>query len=240
MSMRQGFNFVPKILNVNRKPGQPKKKRKVTLVFDEDKRKEYLCGFRKRKLERKLKAKQEIEAQWKEEKKRIKKEAQEKFKKLVSQRDVPELEELLSQHEYETDGKSVSILELNINQLTQSANWIGENKPTYEEVSENDEESDEEEEDVVPGMELKRKKSKIVDDEDESKVNLSKKERSRAIQKETLQSRMKNQVFLRKQKMLRMKNKKLAIREKMRKGQSVKDTKGKKRSKKLSRGRTSE
>lgn len=128
----------------------------------------------------------------------------------------------------------MSILELNINQLTQSANWIGENKPTYEEASENDEESDEEEDDVVPGMELKRKKSKIIDDAD-NKVNLSKKERSRAIQKETLQSRMKNQVFQRKQKMLRNKNKKLAIREKMRKDRSVKDTKGKKRNKKFKR-----
>lgn len=36
---RPAVKGVPRILNVNRVPGQPKKRRKVTLVFDEAKRK---------------------------------------------------------------------------------------------------------------------------------------------------------------------------------------------------------
>ncbi|XP_017888046.2 nucleolar protein 12 [Ceratina calcarata] len=62
----------PKLLNVNRTPHRPKKRKKITLVFDETKRKEFLQGFRKRKLQRQQRAKEELQKQLKEEKKRIK------------------------------------------------------------------------------------------------------------------------------------------------------------------------
>ncbi|KAG8041015.1 hypothetical protein G9C98_002003 [Cotesia typhae] len=243
MSSRQGFKFVPQLLNVNRNKSQPIKKKKFTLVFDEEKRKEFLTGFRKRKLQRIQKAKEEFEAQCKEEKKRIRREAKENLKKLVSQRDIPELEELVSQTElkYEMQGKAVSILELDVNKLRQSDNWIGENKPTYEnDVIDNDDESDDEESTTVPGMELKTK-PKFVEEQSD-RLHLTKKELSRVVQKETLQKRKKNKIFQRKQKILRSKNRKMAIKEKIRKehlSERVKGrpVKGKKKNKKSSRSK---
>ncbi|CAH8839980.1 unnamed protein product [Trichobilharzia szidati] len=49
-----------------------KKRPKLTLIFDEEKRKEYLTGFRKRKLERKEKGRLAAEKQLKEEIKAVK------------------------------------------------------------------------------------------------------------------------------------------------------------------------
>ncbi|CAD6203469.1 GSCOCG00009777001-RA-CDS [Cotesia congregata] len=242
MSSRQGFKFVPQLLNVDRNKGQKVKRKKFTLVFDEEKRKEFLTGFRKRKLQRIQKAKEEFEAQCKEEKKRIRREAKENLKKLVSQRDIPELEELVAQteHKYEMQGKTVSILELDVNQLRQSDNWIGENKPTYEKDVIDNDDSDDEESTTVPGMELKTK-PKFVEEQSDG-LHLTKKELSRVVQKETLQKMKKNVIFQRKQKILRSKNRKMAIREKIRKerlSERVKGrpVKGKKKNKKSSRSK---
>lgn len=80
-----------------RKNKNQDRKKKISLVFDENKRKyekttnayfkinipllmrdiifrEFLCGFRKRKLERKKKAQEELQRMLKEEKRRIKQE----------------------------------------------------------------------------------------------------------------------------------------------------------------------
>jgi ribosomal RNA-processing protein 17 len=46
-------------------------KRKSELVFNEEKRKEFLTGFSKRKLQRKKKAQEEFKIKVKEEQKRI-------------------------------------------------------------------------------------------------------------------------------------------------------------------------
>lgn len=137
-------------------------------------------------------------------------------------------------------GKTVSILELDVNKLRQSDNWIGENKPTYEnDVIDNDE-SDDEESTTVPGMELKTK-PKFVEEKSDG-LHLTKKELSRVVQKETLQKMKKNKIFQRKQKILRSKNRKIAIKEKIRKerlSERVKGrpVKGKKKNKKSSRSK---
>ncbi|KAK0168134.1 hypothetical protein PV327_001965 [Microctonus hyperodae] len=196
---------VPRILNVNREPSRPKKKkRKITLVFDEAKRKEFLTGFHKRNVERREKAKEVLAAKLKAEKKRITEEAKAKFKTHLSQRDIPELEELLSKQEYETEGATVSILELNVEKLAQSANWIGDNKPCYEEdeaESEEDNDSEENNDDFVPGMELKEKKiKKSTEVEENIQPQLSKKAISKAIQKETLRRTHQSSLFKMKQK----------------------------------------
>jgi len=54
--------------------------------------------------------------------------ARESFKKLVvSQRPVPEVENLVSEN-YELENHSVSILELSASDLAEKNNWIGMNK----------------------------------------------------------------------------------------------------------------
>lgn len=53
---------------------------------------DFLTGFRKRKLQRKKKAQEDLEVQLKVERKRIRLEAKDALKKLVvSHRDIPEL-----------------------------------------------------------------------------------------------------------------------------------------------------
>ncbi|XP_015108381.1 nucleolar protein 12 [Diachasma alloeum] len=228
--MRPGVKGVPQLLNVDRQPGKPKKRRKITLVFDEEKRKDFLGGFHKRKLQRRQKAQEELKVKLKEEKKRIKQEARERFKTLVSQRDIPELEELLLKQEYETDGKTVSILELNVNDLAQSSNWIGENKPKYEEECNDEEEveeAEESEEQNVPGMELKPKKSKNTNENEETKPQLSKKSISKARQKETLKQTSRSKVFQLKQRLDRQRNKKLAKKVQFKQERAIKKAKGK-------------
>ena len=49
-----------------------KKQRKTEIVFDENKRRDFLTGFRKRKEERRKKAKEQYERELKEEIKRAK------------------------------------------------------------------------------------------------------------------------------------------------------------------------
>ena len=46
---------------------KPKKERKTEIVFDENKRRDFLTGFRKRKDERRKKAKEEFEKKLKDE-----------------------------------------------------------------------------------------------------------------------------------------------------------------------------
>ncbi|XP_044008448.1 nucleolar protein 12, partial [Aphidius gifuensis] len=223
---------VPRLLDVNRQPSKPTKKRKkINLVFDETKRKDYLTGFHKRKLQRRQKASDELKEKLREEKKRIKQEARDRFKNYVSQRDVPELEELLSKQEYEADGKTVSILELNVNELAQGANWIGENKPVYEhDNSEEEEEQTDEEDDPtsVPGMDLTTKKIKkpiVVVQKDKPKMD--QRDINKAVQKETKKQTGRSKVFLLKQRLDRQKNKKLAKKAQFQQERAIKNAKGK-------------
>ncbi|XP_063229479.1 nucleolar protein 12 [Bacillus rossius redtenbacheri] len=155
------------------------RKTKLHLVFDENARREFLTGFHKRKLERKRAAQEQLEKQLKDERKRLKQEARESYKKLVvSHKPIPELEEFESK-EYDLENHTVSILELSSNEMAKKNNWIGLNRVRYEEDKDDDDDagkdSDETEEDV-PGMELKceRDIKKILKKEATKKVKKSK------------------------------------------------------------------
>lgn len=131
----------PKLLNVDRTPHRPTKRRKkITLVFDEGKRREFLQGFRKRKLQRQQRAKEELQKQLKEEKKRIKREARELYEKLLSSRDVPQIqqqrreeEQVLAENFYETEEHTVNIVELNMQDLSRKNALMGDNNNNEEE-----------------------------------------------------------------------------------------------------------
>lgn len=210
----------PKLLNVNRIPSQPKKRRKITLVFDEKKRRDFLKGFHKRKLERKQKAQEKLKQQLKEERKKIKQGVQEYYKNLVSSRDIPEIQQLLSQHEYETEGHTISILELNVADLTENSTLIGENKGNVIAENNEKEESDNNSEcnEEIVGMSLNeknsttKKKTTILEETIENKLIKNEKDLKKAIKKATLKQVKKSKAFQRKQKVERQKNKKESMR----------------------------
>uniref|UniRef100_A0A1B6KDK6 Nucleolar protein 12 n=1 Tax=Graphocephala atropunctata TaxID=36148 RepID=A0A1B6KDK6_9HEMI len=137
------------------------RKTKLSIVFNEDARKDFLTGFHRRKMGRQKKAQEELKQFLKEEKKRIKKEAKDSLKKLVlSTRPIPELEHLHSE-EYELPNHSVSIVELSSSALESKNHWIGSNKVQYETDKEGGSDSDKEEEEGesnLLGMELKSEK----------------------------------------------------------------------------------
>ncbi|XP_012284169.1 nucleolar protein 12 [Orussus abietinus] len=203
----------PRKFDVNRIPGQPKKRRKITLVFDEEKRRDFLCGFHKRKVQRQKKAQEELKQQLKEEKKRIKRDAKEHFKSLVSNRDVPEVQELLSRKEYEMEGRTVSILEVNIGDLTQDNKWIGENKVSYESDHESKDEEETDDFEDVAGMELNRDRPSPVKPavtKPPKKFN-TEKDVKRVIKKTATKEIQKSKAFRLKQKLERTKNKKQSL-----------------------------
>lgn len=114
--------------DVNKREKKQKKRKNIILVFDEEKRRKFLGGFHKRKVQRQKKAEEELQKQLKEEKKRIKQNARERYKKLLSHRNVPELEKYLSAQEFETEEHTVSILEMDLDSLYEKDKCIGINK----------------------------------------------------------------------------------------------------------------
>ncbi|KAF3421786.1 hypothetical protein E2986_09911 [Frieseomelitta varia] len=231
----------PQLLNVNRTPSQPKKRKKITLVFDENKRREFLTGFRKRKLQRKQKAKEELQQQLKEERKRIKHEesiyiciililcdaiikyyflqTRERYKKLLSNRDIPEIQQLLSQQEYETEGHTISILELNTADLAEKNTLIGENKDINEVKSDEEEESDgnsKNDEEIV-GMALNENKqpTNLKENSKEKQIE-NRKDLKKVMKRAALKQVKKSKAFQQKQKMERQKSKKESIRKRRR------------------------
>ncbi|XP_065347822.1 nucleolar protein 12 [Cloeon dipterum] len=130
----QGKIFRPKKA-INRKS-------KVELVFDPDARRDFLTGFHKRKMARQKKAQEELAAELKAEKKRIKEEAKNLHNTMVvSHRPIPEVEELLGKEEtFDFEQHSVSIKELSTAVMADDNFWIGENRTSYET---NDDESNE-------------------------------------------------------------------------------------------------
>ncbi|KAL6267884.1 hypothetical protein P5V15_000955 [Pogonomyrmex californicus] len=226
----------PQLLNVNRKPSQPKRRRKITLVFDEEKRREFLGGFHKRKLERKRKAQEQLQQQLKEERKKIKQEARERYKNSLSQQVVPELEKLLSQQEYDLGSHTVSILELNVADLAEGSKWIGENKIKEEDTQE-DNKSDycnDDDEEIV-GMSLQEKHKTQVQQESKSNVRemKSSKELKREVRKAALERVKNSKAFQQKQKLERQKNIKHS--QKLRKAQKLAHKRSKKIKKKSRR-----
>ncbi|XP_018426862.1 PREDICTED: nucleolar protein 12 [Nanorana parkeri] len=81
-----------------------KKKHKASrreLVFDEEKRREYLTGFHKRKLQRRKAAVEEIKLKIKEEQKRMKEERHKEYMKMLKEREealeeIDEIERLVT------------------------------------------------------------------------------------------------------------------------------------------------
>ncbi|RZC32906.1 nucleolar protein 12 [Asbolus verrucosus] len=176
---------------------------KVNLVFDEAKRRDFLTGFHKRKLQRKKEAREKLELELKNERKRLKTEAKESYKKLVvSSRSIPELETLL-QEQYEDDDVTVKIEELSTNNIALQSNWIGANQPKYEKSDCEDEETEE-----IPGMELteRKKREKVA----EQKFN-SERDVKRLLKKEATKKVKKSKVFQMKNKIEKQKQKKKSM-----------------------------
>ncbi|XP_025829597.1 nucleolar protein 12 [Agrilus planipennis] len=194
---------------------QKNRNSKVHLVFDENKRREFLCGFRKRKLQRKQKAQEELKKQLKEEKKRLKAEAKECYKTLVkSYKPVPEVEHLLLQ-EYEEDEVNVKVLELSTSEIAKHNNWIGPNCIKYEdeENEQNNIETHSEVLEEIPGMELQSKQNRATTKA--SKVAFSsEKDLKKTLKKQATKNIKNSKVFQKKGNIERMKQKKKALQQK--------------------------
>ncbi|KAJ8728359.1 hypothetical protein PYW08_016744 [Mythimna loreyi] len=192
-------------------------KKKVTLVFDEAKRKEFLCGFRKRKLERKKKAQEELKALLKEEKKRIKQENKESYKKLVvSSRPIPDIEQLLKD-EYEDEDVNVKIVELSADTLQKKDLVIGENKPK-EKVKKDDKGKNKGNQKAVTisgmGSDEENEEEESEAEEDGDDQIKTKKEIKSMLKKQATKKIQKSKVFQMKSKLDRVQNKKKSMQKK--------------------------
>uniref|UniRef100_T1GMX1 Nucleolar protein 12 n=1 Tax=Megaselia scalaris TaxID=36166 RepID=T1GMX1_MEGSC len=208
--------------------GKTRKKQKVELVFDEQKRKDFLTGFRKRKNERRKKAKEQVEAMIKEERKRIKSELKAGMKNMKkSFQPLQELTEEDKKQEYEDDEVEVKIVELSANDFAAQRNMIGANTGQESEEEEEPEEDEEEEvdENTIPGMDIVEKKKKrrkpTSEDQDDSKKKSktehefkSKKDIDKVMKKKTLRNLKKTSAFKQKEKFEQVANRKKARREK--------------------------
>ncbi|XP_015184726.1 PREDICTED: nucleolar protein 12 isoform X2 [Polistes dominula] len=180
-------------------------------------------GFHKRKVQRQKKAKEEFLKQLKEEKKRIKQDARERYKKLLSNRDVPELEKLLSEREFETETHTVSILEMDIESLYEKNKYIGinkavDNKEEEFEKEEEEEEDEESEEKSTAKTSVRGVKGKNIE---------SAKDLKKAIKYAALKEVKKSKVFQQKNRLEHNKNKKLNIRKKKKQEKRLKRCDGK-------------
>uniref|UniRef100_A0A182PTB7 Nucleolar protein 12 n=1 Tax=Anopheles epiroticus TaxID=199890 RepID=A0A182PTB7_9DIPT len=147
---------------------QPFQRRKTELVFDPQKRIEFLTGFHKRKQHRRKIAQGEMQRKLKEETKRIRAEAKEKMRNLYhSYKPIPELTEEDKaedqEDEYDTENVTVKVVELSTRDLAKENNWIGENRSIVKddesaEENSSDDEQDEQQLGIIPGMELEGEK----------------------------------------------------------------------------------
>lgn len=191
---------------------------------------EFLTGFRKRKLERKARARKEIEDKLLKERKAIKADIKEnffnQFKKSFAP--IPELEEQEEdkEEEYEDDEVKVKIVELSTSDLARENNWIGANRGKLQESSEEEEESEAEEpEEAVPGMSVTApkapKKSKDASTEKKNEKELkeikSKKDLTRAVRDQTSKLIKQTKAFKMKNRLDMMKSRKKARGEKRKK-----------------------
>ncbi|GBP29227.1 Nucleolar protein 12 [Eumeta japonica] len=197
-----------------RKNRNQDRKTKINLVFDESKRREFLCGFRKRKLERKKKAQEELQRLLKEEKKRIKKENKETYKKLVlSSRPIPDIEQLL-QEEYEDDDVNVKIVELSSDTLQTKNLCIGENKPKEHLDKDKTDTSKRNKIDVtkvIPGMDLEETHESDDSNSEQSENKMApktKQEIKKMLKTQATKKIQKSKLFRMKSRLERVKNKK--------------------------------
>lgn len=138
----------------------------------------------------------------------------ERYKKSLSQQNIPELEELLSKQEYKLQNHTVSILELNIADLKEGSAWIGQNKIAEENEGQENNESNytNDDNDEIVGMSLRKKPIIAKDVAQDSKSNnqeiKSAKELKREMRKIALKRVKKNKAFQQKQRLEQQKNKK--------------------------------
>ncbi|XP_055545723.1 nucleolar protein 12 [Wyeomyia smithii] len=149
-------------------------KRKVELVFDPEKRAEFLTGFHKRKQQRKKVAQTKVQRQLKEEARRIRNEAKNNVKKLYhSYKPIPELaEQDQEEQEYDTGNVTVKVVELSTTELAKENNWIGQNHSAAQqsETDVSEESFDENELEAIPGMSLTKEKVKKSKNHDETEL----------------------------------------------------------------------
>ncbi|XP_026499042.2 nucleolar protein 12 [Vanessa tameamea] len=186
-------------------------KRKISLVFDETKRKDFLCGFRKRKLERKKKAQEDLQRMLKEEKRRIKQENKESYKKLVvSSRPIPDIEQLL-QEEYEDEDVNVKIVELSSDTLQKKDIVIGENRPKEAVEKKVKAKMKVDLSKEILGMaSIEQNESEVAEseEEDDDEDLKSKKDVKKILKKQATKKLQKSKVFQMKTKLDRIQNKK--------------------------------
>lgn len=170
---------------------------------------EFLSGFHKRKLQRKKEAKDKFENDLKQERKRIKAEAKESYKKMVlSHKAIPELENLLSQ-EYEEEDANVKVVELSTDAIAKKYHWIGANKPiTRDEKEPLSENENIEETEECPGMEFNVKKKTPSNKTEQKSQFESEKDVKRALKKQAVKTVKKSKVFQMKNKLEQQKQKK--------------------------------
>ncbi|XP_035904338.1 nucleolar protein 12 [Anopheles stephensi] len=176
---------------------QPFQRKKTELVFDPQKRMEFLTGFHKRKQHRRKVAQGEMQRKLKEETKRIRTEAKEKMKNLYhSYKPLSELTEEdkaeEQEDEYDTENVTVKVVELSTRDLAKENNWLGENRVIVKDASgseaedaSDDDELDENQLGVIPGMELEgekkvKRKHKPLAEEDASDEAAEKGDKSEA------------------------------------------------------------
>ncbi|XP_022218729.2 nucleolar protein 12 [Drosophila obscura] len=212
-------------------------KKKVEVVFDAEKRKEFLTGFRKRKNERRTRAKTELAKNLKDERIRIRQEVKEGFKHL--KKSYEPLKELTEedkagdekQETYEDDEVQVKIVELSTNDLTAQRNMLGANTGEESEEEENQSESEGEDPnqpDRIPGMDYDpsaRKKRKATPDaaapepkakkpaHSEDPDIRSKKDLDKLMKTKTLKKMHKSKVFKQKERLDKQVNLKKAKRD---------------------------
>lgn len=160
----------------------------------------------------------------------------ERYKKSLSHQVVPELEELLAQQEYDLEGHTVSILELNVTELAEGCKWIGENK-IAEEKEKQDDKSDQsnDDNDEIVGMSLQKKHKNQAwqNSKSDNREVKSAKELKQEVKKAALKRIKKSKAFQQKQRLEQQKNKK-QNRQKLHKAQKL-THKCDKRAKKKSR-----
>ncbi|XP_062127451.1 nucleolar protein 12 [Drosophila sulfurigaster albostrigata] len=213
------------------------KKKKVEVVFDPQKRKEFLTGFRKRKNERRSRAKAELDRNLKEEHKRIRQEVKDGFKHL--KKSFEPLRELTAEDKaegtekaaYEDDEVQVKIVELSTNDLAAQRNMLGANIADDSEEEEAQADSDDDDKlqtNRIPGMDFdvnatRKRKAADKDEEEPSEKAAkgsahdadikSKKELDKLMKTKTLKKIKKSKLFKMKERMDNKNNQKKAKRD---------------------------
>lgn len=189
---------------------------------------EFLTGFRKRKLERKARAQKEIEDKLLKERKAIKADVKNNFFSQFKKSFEPiaDLEpEEDKEEEYEDDEVKVKIVELSTADLARENNWIGANRGKVQETSSEEEsEAEDEPEEAVPGMSVTAPKApKKVKSAEETKTDKeakdikTKKDLTRAVRDQTSKLMKQTKAFKMKKNLDMMKSRKKARGEKRKK-----------------------